>query len=43
MARAHEPDVVDSAAARLLTRFTEQTAIPRHYAALLSQSAAARV
>ena len=33
MARADEPDVVDSAAARLLTRFTEQTAIRRHYAA----------
>lgn len=43
MARADEPDVVDSAAARLLTRLTEQTAIRRHYAALLSQSAAARV
>ena len=43
MARADEPDVVDSAAARLLTRFTEQTAIRRHYAALLSQSAAPRV
>jgi hypothetical protein len=27
MARADEPDVVDSAAARLLTRLTEQTAI----------------
>jgi hypothetical protein len=43
MARADEPDVVDSAAARLLTRLTEQTASRRHYAALLSQSAAARV
>jgi len=43
MARADEPDVVDSTAARLVTRFTEQTAIRRHYAALLSQSAAARV
>jgi hypothetical protein len=42
MAPADEPDV-DSAAARLLTRLTEQTASRRHYAALLSQSAAARV
>jgi hypothetical protein len=43
MARADEPDVVDSAAVRLLTRLTAQTAIRRHHAALLSQSAAARV
>jgi hypothetical protein len=43
MARADEPDVVESAAARLVTRFTEQMAIRRRYAALRSQSAAARV